>query len=92
MNKRFHVLYVETSKNKSLQEIYNQNAKKGTLLITYQANDNKYIMVNLLGDGNTYQIQSLNLIDERIKLPEKIIATGGSKFDLKELYEQKVNF
>ena len=90
-NKRFHILYIESSKNKSLPEIYNQIAKKGTLLITYQANDNKYIMVNLSGDGNTYQIQSLNLIDERITLPEKIIAIGGSKFDLKELYEQKVN-
>ena len=90
LNQRYHVLYVDVSKNKSLQEIYNQIAKKGTLLITFQANDSKYLMINLSGDGTTYQIQSLNLIDEKIKFPEKIIATGGSKFDLKDLYEQKV--
>ena len=86
----FNILFVDKSKNKSIGEIFQSIDGKGTLVITLDATDEKYFMINLKGDGKTYDINSFNMIDENFVVPEKILSVGGSKIDLQKLYKQKV--
>lgn len=86
----FNILFVDKSKNKSISEIYQSIDGKSTLLITLDATDEKYFMINLKGDAKNYDINSFNMIDENFVVPEKILSVGGSKIDLQKLYKQKV--
>ncbi len=90
LDEKFNIIYLDNSKNRLLSNVYERIHKKRELLITYKAEDTKYIMINLLGVGKKFQIQTSNLFDEKIFPNENMIAIGGTKLDLQGLYEKKV--
>ncbi len=90
--KGFNVVYLDESKNDFIEAVYNKIHKTGTLLITYQNDDKKHIIVNLLllGRNKQFEIQSSNLYDEKMEASEKLLSLGGTRLDIKGLYEKKV--
>lgn len=91
LDQKINILYVDYSKNIQIGSIYNAIHKKGVLLITYQVGNDNYIMINLLAEGKKFEIQTLNLYDEKIVASENLVAIGGTKLDLQGLYEKKVD-
>jgi len=88
----YNVVYVDETKNDFLEAIYTKIKGTGVLLITYEAENQDYFMINLLlkGVGEQFQIQSSNLYDEKIEASEKLLSLGGTKVDLQGLFDKKV--
>jgi len=91
LDEKFHIVYVDDVSERKVRTIYEKIHKKKVLLITYQAVDENYMMINLLGEGKKFQVQTSNLFDERIYPNEKLVAVGGTKLDLQGLYGKKVD-
>jgi serine phosphatase RsbU (regulator of sigma subunit) len=86
----YNIIYIDQSKNRLLDNIYNKVKGHGILIITYKNTNQNYIMINLLGINKKFQIQTANLYKEKIIPSENLIAIGGTKVDLQTLYEKKV--
>ncbi len=88
----FNIVYVDDSKNDFLESIYEKIEGTGTLLITYQSDDQDHFMINLLlkSVSEQFQIQSSNLYDANITANDKLLSLGGTKVDLQGLFEKKV--
>ena len=87
----YNIVYLDESKNDFVEAVYNKIKGSGTLLITYKNNDEKHIMINLLLEGkvNQFQLQSSNLFEENLKATDKLLSMGGTKLDLKGLFDKK---
>lgn len=88
----YNVVYIDEAKNDFIEPIYEKIKGTGTLLISYQNENQDFIMINLLlkGVGEQFQIQSSNLYDANIVATEKLLALGGTKIDVQGLYDKKV--
>jgi len=86
------ILFVEEKENDYIDAVYAKLKGTGTLLITYKCEKSEFIMINLLlaGVKNQFEINSSNLYTESIVVQDKLMALGGSKVDLKGLFDKKV--
>lgn len=86
-----NIMVIEISKNKQIKDIYNKISANPTLILTIDAPSLEYTMVNLHSKDQNYDINTFNLSDIGIVFTESILAQGGSKQDLQQLYNKKVS-
>lgn len=88
----FNIVYVDETKNDYVDAVYDKVKGTGTLIVTYQSDDQDHFMINLLlqGVAEQFQIQSSNLYEANITANDKLLSLGGTKVDLQGLFDKKV--
>ncbi|MBN2662080.1 MAG: DUF4154 domain-containing protein [Bacteroidales bacterium] len=88
----FNIVYVDETKNDYVDAVYDKVKGTGSLIITYQSDDQEHFMINLLlqGVAEQFQIQSSNLYEANITANDKLLSLGGTKIDLQGLFDKKV--
>lgn len=87
----FNIVYLDETKNDYVDAVYEKIEGTGTLLITYQSNDEQNIMINLLlkGVNEQFEIQTSNLNAAKIVPNDKLLSLGGTKVELQSLLDKK---
>lgn len=85
------LLYINRTLDKRVQEIWTKTQNKNILLVTEQATDKKYIMLNILYDNEeekiSFEINKANLIIEQFSITSELLLFGGKEVDIRELYQ-----
>ena len=91
-----HLVYVPSTLNSKIPQIYEIIADKNILLITDNYKDKRYIMINFLEDvaGTIkFEINKANIINQNINiLPEMILLAGCCRTHEKREYLRKYPF
>ncbi|NLH62189.1 MAG: DUF4154 domain-containing protein [Ignavibacteriales bacterium] len=87
-----HLVYVPSTLNSKIPQIYEIIADKNILLITDNYKDKRYIMINFLEDvaGTIkFEINKANIINQNINILPEMILLGGSQVDVAHLYREE---
>jgi hypothetical protein len=87
----FHVLVVAAETRVPFSEIALKARRTHTLVISEDQEDQIYIMINLLpsaGNHYSFEINTANILLERLSLSDDILLLGGSELDVAKLYRE----
>ncbi|MEN8119946.1 MAG: YfiR/HmsC family protein [Bacteroidota bacterium] len=85
-----HLLYVDKSLAKNIEEVWSKIENKNILLVTEQCADAKYIMLNILyspeQEAVSFEINKANIIIENFSFNPELLLLGGKEVDIRGLY------
>ncbi|MBI9069483.1 MAG: DUF4154 domain-containing protein [Salinivirgaceae bacterium] len=85
-----NIIFVDRSYTNKLPEIYNTYSNRQVLIISFEAENKLFTMVNLYRQKKentiSYEINRDNIENEEFTYTPELLVYGGSLIDLKELY------
>ncbi len=89
--KKIHMLYIGKEYLDRLPEIARSVRKTNTVLVTFESQTRRDVMLNLKvldSSRMSFEVNRSNLIYEGIKLDNEILLLGGSELDVAELFRE----
>ncbi|MDX2197111.1 MAG: YfiR/HmsC family protein [Cytophagales bacterium] len=87
--KNLHLLYVDKYNSSLTKDFLSYLSDQSTLLITDNAPNKKYVMINLYDDNDQikFEVNKANIILNKMKIGSKLLLLGGTEIDVAQLYK-----
>ena len=88
---KFQVVYIETTDNKLITDLYTAVEGKPVLMVTYDFSNKQLVMINLISAPNDrlrFEVNKSNLINQGLKPLPELILNGGTEIDVAKLFRE----
>lgn len=92
--KSTNMIYLSTTSELKFQKLSHYVEGKSILLVSFEQNDKKRVMINLFLSQNkklNFEINRANILNEGFKISDKIVLMGGTELDVAKLFKGAKN-